>query len=98
MFLDLLDKLREKPESVRFRIALFSAGAITAVIVLVWFSVVALQFGDSSVQTEESTQSIFGTIATPFVNVLKTGGDKFNSLFDGLGTIEYEAQNELKNK
>ncbi|HEY4502612.1 MAG TPA: hypothetical protein VJH21_02150 [Candidatus Paceibacterota bacterium] len=95
--LEFLDRLREKPESVRFKIVLITAAFITGIIFIVWLSVVSLRFSDNNNvgngnigAHEKGLFSSFGTSIKEFYEVKKKG---IGSFVDGLGTVHYDGRN-----
>jgi len=84
---DLLDRLREKPESYRFRVAIIVAFVATLVIASVW--VLTLDFGGGtgravSVPAEDGAggASPFETIWESFSGVFKESSQQFDELQD----------------
>jgi hypothetical protein len=92
---DYLDRLREKPENVRFKIAISIAAFVTLVIFLVWLSVISMNSssGDEDIvrnDTEVQSQiSIFRENLSDVIDGGKGGVEKIRRQF---GSIEYEAQ------
>jgi len=92
--LDWLDQLREKPESVRFRVAILIAFVSTFIIFLVWLSVLFLRFDEKKVNVEVTAteiQSPFLTFKNGMSRTLEDGRNLFVGLKDSLKDIEYQA-------
>lgn len=58
MLLDYLDKVREKPESHRRRVAFGSAVLITGLILLVWLTTLPAKFDTETVASQERNSPI----------------------------------------
>lgn len=86
---DFLDRLREKPESVRFQIAIVTAALITGVIVLIWFSSFSLQFGLADEEKTQEEPSPLEGVTSGFREAIHTGFSGFGAFFDELKQIQY---------
>ena len=95
--LDFLDRLREKPESVRIHISIAIAAVITGTIFFMWLSVTLLQFSNKAdtPQTESTKDSpgIFSGFGIEIKEAYKASKKKTSSFLDALGTIRYESEN-----
>ena len=93
--LDLLDRLRGKPERVRFSIALTVAAFITGIIFIVGFSVVKINVttqtdGSENSKQEEQKSGIFSSLGVSMKRFYEQQRIQVGLFFDGLGTIRYE--------
>lgn len=93
---NFLERLRQKPEADRFRIAVFAAGVVTLLIFLIWISFVVFQFDEraapKSEVAQENTHSVWRDVTSTFVGIFQRGGSFINGIFDDLGTLRYEAE------
>ncbi len=91
---DWLDKLREKPESMRFKVAILAAFAVTFVIFLIWLSILTLRFEGSigkDGETASETISPLSVFRKNISQVFKNGIDDIKNIKDNLESIDYEA-------
>ncbi len=92
--LDLLDKLRQKPEGSRFRIAITVAGLLTAVIFVLWFSVLSVRFTDSGTLGSADSSKVASPISAFGSNIGQfffTISDAFKEFRQSISTVEYDA-------
>lgn len=91
-FLDYLDKLREKPDKIKFQIAVSISLAITIVIGGVWFISKSVDYGsfDNIViktEVESPISSLTATVSTS----LETLSAEFIKLKEGLSNLFIES-------
>ena len=87
---DWLDRLREKPEHVRLRIALMTAGLITLLIIFVWLSLLSLgtlsnEGAEGGVTKEDSPFKAFGEFWSE-------GKERLSESWEDLRSLEYTAE------
>jgi hypothetical protein len=96
--MDWLDKLREKPESIRFQIAIAVAAAVTVLIVFVWLSLPStdsfLKGPEEEQAPEETSEGPLAGFREEFSRILSEGGARIKNITDVFGTFEYQAEPE----
>ncbi len=91
---DWLDKLREKSEKDRFKVAIFIAFFITFIIFLVWLSVMSLRFAapvEENANPAEEELSPLSVFHKNISQVLNNGISSFKNIKDNLNSVDYEA-------
>ncbi|HEX9609035.1 MAG TPA: hypothetical protein VGA06_02395 [Candidatus Paceibacterota bacterium] len=78
--LDFLDRLREKPEAYRMRIAVVAAAVITACIVGVWFLTFDLGNAEQKVKSNENNPSPLATFRDTFSQFADESTLQFNAM------------------
>ena len=77
--LNTVDKLREKPESYRMKIAFIVAAIIAGIIFIVWLSVVGLRFGqEAEVVRKQDSPSLVAGVKEGFSEVFEEGREQFD--------------------
>jgi len=94
--LDYLDKLRDKPEAHRLRIALTTAAVITGVIFFVWLTTLPVRFSEPehTAGMQEKDVSPFATLLEQLETATKSAYQQFEQLRENLGSIEYKADED----
>jgi len=79
--LDFLDRLREKPEGYRARVAVLVAGVVTAVIALMWLFTLNFS-GDTNatISKEPSSPSPFATLQDGLAGLFEEGVQQFEGI------------------
>lgn len=85
-----LDKLREKPESVRITYALLASGGITGVLFLLWAVTLPTRLQEFSAP---SSDQYVAAGAAPFDALKQNVDDGFKSIKDLLGTSPLNQEN-----
>lgn len=92
MLLDLLDRLREKPEAVRFQIAFGVAGIVTFIIAAVWLITLQFKLNDRpEPPTPDTTPSFFGGFVSGLGDAFGEGRARLEELEEHFNSIEYQA-------
>ncbi|MDP6388030.1 MAG: hypothetical protein QGG63_02040 [Candidatus Pacebacteria bacterium] len=84
---NFLNKLRQKPEAYRMRIAFTISASVAGIIFLVWLSVLGVKFkNNESTATAENSEPAFAEFREEFAGAYEMGKAQFK-----------EAEEELKN-
>ena len=77
--LNTIEKLREKPEPYRMRVAFVVAASISGIIFVVWLSVVGVRFngGDERISEQEGPSLVAG-VKEGFSEVFESGREQFD--------------------
>lgn len=76
--LNTIEKLREKPEAYRMKVALIVAASIAGIIFMVWISVLGVRFSNSEERiSEQKASSLIGDVRGEFSEVFETGKERF---------------------
>ena len=75
---DKLERLREKPEAYRMKIAFITAASIAGVIFLIWLSVIGVRFNNKAEISREN--ELFAEVKQGFSGVFKTGKSQFDEV------------------
>lgn len=77
--LNTVEKLREKPEAHRKRVAFIVAAIIAGIIFIVWLSVIGAKFGQSAeVVKEQEGASLVAGVKEGFSEVFEVGREQFD--------------------
>lgn len=77
--LNTVERLREKPEAHRKRVAFMVSVIITGIIFIVWLSVIGTKFGQSAgVVKEQDGASLVAGVKSGFSEVFEEGREKFD--------------------
>jgi len=78
--LNTIERLREKPEAYRKRIAFIVATSIAGVIFLIWLSVLGVRLGsDKKAVKEEEKAGLFAEVKQGFSGIFETGKEHFDN-------------------
>lgn len=87
--LDFIDRLREKSESYRLRVALITASALTSILFIAWiFSFIGSSPEIVKEARPQAEPSIFSTLRGGFNDVLRDSSKQLQQLKEDFGTIE----------
>lgn len=83
--LKTIEKLREKPEAYRKRIAFIIAISIAGIIFLIWLSVLGVKFRNSeTIVSDVKKESLFAEAQKGFSEILATGNTHFDEVKKGI--------------
>jgi hypothetical protein len=88
MFLDFIEKLRDKPVAYRKRVVFFTASILTGIIVIVWLSTFGYRFGSKVVDPAvvEKQLQPFDEIKNSVGNFIDNVKDIGSEFFAGTST------------
>lgn len=87
---NMIEKLRNKPEAYRMRVAFIVSALITTIIFLIWFSVLSVRFkNDDNSAAAVNSEPAFAEIREEFISAYETGKSQF-------GKVKKELENAIR--
>ncbi|MBL7045076.1 MAG: hypothetical protein ISR98_00540 [Parcubacteria group bacterium] len=73
-----IEKLREKPEAYRRRVAFIISASVAGVIFLVWLSVLGVRLSNDKDIASDQESGLFEDASQEFAGVFEAGRQRFN--------------------